>query len=135
MTFAEYSVVYLLTLAVFAVIDAVWLGSIAKDLYKHFLKAKLAKTPHWPSAIVFYLLFITGLVYFAIAPAIEADDISIAAVDGALFGLFTYATYQLTNMATLKGWPQKLVGIDLAWGVTASFTTSILVYVIYVGLN
>lgn len=131
MSFEDFIVIYLIALTVFAILDAIWLSIIAKDLYAHYLKRKLAIPPHWPAAIAFYLLFIVGLVYFAIAPAVEANSPSEAAVGGALYGFFTYITYTLTNLATLKGWPQKLVAIDIAWGTVAGFTTAILTYVIF----
>ena len=135
MTFLDYLIVYLLALAVFSIVDAVWLGSIAKDLYKHHLKKKLALPPNWPAAITFYLLFIAGLVYFAIIPGLDSNNAAAAAVDGALYGFFTYVTYQFTNLATLKNWPTNLVAIDVAWGSVVSFTTATLVYVIYNGLT
>ena len=135
MTFGEFIWLYVLTLVLFALVDALWLGVIAKGLYKHHLKQRLAKPPNWFAAVVFYLLFILGLVYFAVAPALIYENAVDATVDGALYGLFTYATYQLTNWATLKGWPKDLVLVDLAWGVVASLTTATLSYVIFYGFN
>jgi uncharacterized membrane protein len=93
-----------------------WLGFIAKDLYKKYLGGFLSDKVNWTAAIVFYLLFIVGIFYFSILPAIEKNSVAKAILRGALFGFFTYATYDLTNMATLKNWPLQIVFIDIIWG-------------------
>ena len=107
---------YLLTTVVFFVVDMTWLGIIAKGLYKKYLGGFLSDNVNWPAAIIFYLLFIIGIFYFAILPAVEKNSLAKAIVAGALFGFFTYATYDLTNLATLKGWPLPIVFIDIIWG-------------------
>ena len=107
---------YLLTALVFFAIDMVWLGFIAKNLYRKYLGAFLSDTVNWPAAIVFYLLFIGGIFYFAILPAAEKNSLGKAILGGALFGFLAYATYDLTNLATLKNWPLTIVWIDMAWG-------------------
>lgn len=117
---------YLLTAVVFFAIDMVWLGFVAKGLYNKYLGSFLAEQVNWTAAIIFYLLFIVGIFIFAIMPAVEKDSLMKAILLGALFGFFTYATYDLTNLATLKDWPIKIVFVDIIWGavLTASVSAS-----------
>lgn len=107
---------YALTFLVFFIIDMAWLGLIAKDLYKKYLGGFLSDQVNWTAAIVFYLLFIVGVFIFAILPSVEKNSLVSAITLGALFGFFTYATYDLTNLATLKDWPIPIVLIDIVWG-------------------
>jgi uncharacterized membrane protein len=107
---------YALTFVVFFIVDMTWLGFIAKDLYKKYLGGFLSEQVNWTAAVVFYLLFIVGVFIFAIMPAVEKNSVVSAVTLGALFGFFTYATYDLTNLATLKGWPITIVFIDIIWG-------------------
>lgn len=116
MPFYKLVISYLLTTIVFFAVDMVWLGFIAKGLYKKYLGGFLSDNVNWPAAIIFYLLFIIGIFYFAILPAVEKNSLAKAIISGALFGFFTYATYDLTNLATLKDWPLPIVFIDIIWG-------------------
>ena len=116
MPFHKLIISYLLTTVVFFAVDMTWLGLIAKDLYKKYLGSFLSDKVNWPAAIIFYLLFIIGIFYFCILPAVEKNSVVKAIISGALFGVFTYATYDLTNLATLKNWPLTIVFIDIAWG-------------------
>src|SRR6056297_68359 len=102
---------YLLTVPVFFLIDMLWLGVIAKNLYRDKLGSLLADSPNWGAAIIFYLIFIYGIIHFAVLPGIDKDSLRTVAINGALFGAIAYATYDLTNLATLKGWPQSIVPI------------------------
>lgn len=111
-----YLKLYLLTIPIFFAIDLLWLGIIAKDLYQKNLAHLLSPTVNWPAAFLFYLTYIVGIIIFAVRPALLAQSFIKAAVWGALFGFFTYATYDLTNLATLKDWPLKIVVVDIAWG-------------------
>lgn len=115
---------YLLTTLVFFAIDMTWLGFIAKNLYRKYLGEFLSDNVKWTAAIVFYLLFIVGIFYFSILPSVEKNDFSKAVISGALFGLFTYATYDLTNLATLKNWPLNIVFIDIIWGMVLTALVS-----------
>lgn len=117
---------YILTAAVFFAIDMVWLGVIAKNLYRNYLGNFLSSEVNWVAAIVFYLLFVVGILFFAVFPAIEKNSVMQAVLLGALFGFFTYATYDLTNLATLKDWPIQIVVIDILWGMflTGSVSTA-----------
>ena len=116
MPFYKLLISYLLTTLVFFAVDMTWLGLIAKDLYKKYLGSFLSDKVNWPAAMIFYLLFIIGIFYFAILPAVEKNSLAKAIISGALFGFFTYATYDLTNLATLKDWPLPIVFIDIIWG-------------------
>ncbi len=107
---------YLLTAIVFFAIDLTWLGWVAKDLYRKYLGSFLSDQVNWSAAFIFYALFIVGIFIFAILPATDKNSFSHAVIYGALFGFFTYATYDLTNLATLKNWPLTIVFIDIIWG-------------------
>ncbi|MDD4624394.1 MAG: DUF2177 family protein [Bacilli bacterium] len=122
---------YLIALVIFVIIDGIWLGFIAKDLYRKELGHLLASNPNWTAAVIFYLLFLVGLVYFVINPGIEKESIMTVVISGALFGLLTYATYDLTNLATLKEWPLKITIIDLIWGTSLSTIVSTATYYFY----
>ena len=112
-----YVKLYLLTVPVFFAVDLLWLGVIAKNLYQQELSHLLSPSVNWPAAVVFYLVYIVGIILFAVRPALASQSLARAAVGGALFGFFTYATYDLTNRATLRDWPLKLVFVDIVWGV------------------
>lgn len=116
---------YLLTFLVFLWIDLVWLGVVAKNIYGTYLKDFLAPNPNWQAAIWFYAMFIIWIMIFAIYPAVAKDSTSYALIYGALFGFFTYATYDLTNLATLKNWPIEIVFIDIAWGTVLCASVAI----------
>jgi uncharacterized membrane protein len=88
-------------------------------------------TPNWSVAIIFYLLFIIGLIIFAISPAIRNNSWAYALLYGALFGFFTYMTFDLTSWAVLKDWPWKIVIIDILWGIFLSSSVSVITYFIY----
>lgn len=124
MTLIQYLSVYLLSVPVFFLIDMVWLGLIATGFYKSNLGHLMGSSVNWPVAIVFYLLFLVGLLIFAIAPALAQKSLMHAIVFGALFGFFTYATYDLTNWATLKDWPPVVALVDMLWGTVLSATVA-----------
>ena len=113
-------IAYVATLIVFAVVDFIWLGFIAKDWYRNAIGPLMADKPNLAAAVVFYLLYIVGLMYFAVMPAFGADEWQRAALNAALLGLIAYATYDLTNLATLRGWPVSIVVADLVWGTFVS---------------
>ena len=110
----RFLIPYLATLAAFIVIDLVWLRLIAKAFYQRELGELMANPFNLPVAVLFYLIFPIGLVMFAVRPAL--GSISHAGQLGAMFGFFAYATYDLTNLATLKNWSTKLAIVDMAWG-------------------
>ena len=111
----KYIYLYLLTIPIFAVFDLIWLGIIARNFYQSQLGHLLGEV-NWYAAGVFYLLYIAGILVFAVVPALGKQSLMYAAVFGALFGFFTYATYDLTNMATLRDWPLLITVVDIVWG-------------------
>lgn len=127
----NYIKMYIIAFIVFLIIDAIWLGIISKNLYKKELGHLMSKKPNFIAAGLFYLLFLVGLVYFVINPSIINNDLPKLFISSGLFGLITYATYDLTNLATLKDWPLKITIIDLIWGTTLSILVSYLTYLLY----
>lgn len=113
------------TAIAFLIIDLVWLGIVAKGFYRSQL-ADFIGPVVIPAAAAFYILYVIAIVIFAVAPALQSGSWKTAALYGALFGFFAYMTYDLTNLATLKDWPVKLVFVDIAWGtvLTASCATA-----------
>lgn len=107
---------YLITVPIFFIIDIIWLGYVARGFYRNNLAGFLSPNINWKAAIIFYLIYIAGILIFSVIPALEADSLQKAVIWGALFGFFTYATYDLTNMATLNNWPLKIVLFDILWG-------------------
>jgi len=126
MSFSKIIISYFFTMLVFFAIDLVWLGLIAKNLYAKYLGHFLSAEVNWLAAIIFYLLYIAGILVFIVFPAVEKNSLVHAVLYGAFFGLVAYATYDLTNYATLKDWPFAIVVIDLVWGtlLTASVATA-----------
>lgn len=115
---------YFFTSVVFFAIDMVWLGWVAKGFYRKHLGNFLSDQVNWKAALVFYFLFVAGIFLFAILPAIERNSLVRAVILGGLFGFFTYATYDLTNLATLKDWPLTIVFVDITWGVVLTGAVS-----------
>ena len=107
---------YLLTIPVFFAIDMIWLGYAARNFYKTQLHDLLSPEVNWPAAFLFYFIYIVGILFFAVRPGLEAESFFKTCLLGALFGFFTYATYDLTNLATLRNWPITVVIVDIAWG-------------------
>ncbi|MCU1547144.1 MAG: hypothetical protein JWO29_95 [Arthrobacter sp.] len=106
---------FLVVAAAFAVIDAVWLKSTSR-FYRRQLGHLLADKPHLGYAVVFYVLYIIGIVFFALRPALDGGSWLTALGYGAALGTFAYATYDLTNASTLKKWPLPIVVVDILWG-------------------
>ena len=121
---ASHLKLYLTTILAFFAIDMVWLGFIATDFYQAQIGHLLAPEVNWVAAIVFYLLFLFGLLFFAVVPGLQAGSLRQTLVRGALYGLITYATYDLTNQATLKDWPVLVTVADLLWGMSICTITS-----------
>ncbi|MGD9056290.1 MAG: DUF2177 family protein [Desulfobacterales bacterium] len=117
MNIAFYLKLYVLTVPVFFIIDLIWLGVIAKGFYQKNLSFILSPQVNWPAAILFYLLYIAGILIFAVVPALAKNSWQHAMLYGAMFGFFTYMTYELTNLALLKDWPLNIVVVDIIWGV------------------
>ena len=112
----KYLFHFLLTVPVFFAVDIVWLGFIGKPFYQKYIGHLMAEKVNWPAAIIFYLFFIVGILIFAVYPALKIDKVSYAIGYGALFGFFTYMTYEMTNLAVIKDWSWQIVPIDIIWG-------------------
>ncbi len=121
---------YAIALPVFFAIDMVWLGVVAKDFYRAQIGSLLRPDVNWMAAIIFYLIFIGGLVAFVITPAIEKGSWMHALLFGAFFGLVCYATYDLTNLAVAKDWPLLVTIVDLIWGMVLASSVSVITYFI-----
>ncbi len=116
MSISKLIISYALTAVVFFALDMLWLGFLAKGLYRKYLGSFLSEQVNWTAAFIFYFLFIIGIFVFVILPAVQDNSLIKAIGLGAFFGIITYATYDLTNLATLKGWPLPIVFIDITWG-------------------
>jgi uncharacterized membrane protein len=121
---AYYLKLYAITLAGFFAVDMVWLGLVARRFYQQHLGYLLSEKPNWAAAIVFYLLFIAGLLIFVVVPSLQANSWGKLLFLAATFGLITYATYDLTNMATVRDWPWIVTVVDLIWGVVLATVVS-----------
>jgi uncharacterized membrane protein len=121
---------YAIALPVFIVIDALWLGLVAKNFYRDQIGQLMKSEVNWTAAIAFYLIFISGLVVFVITPAIVRGSWIHALLFGALFGLVCYATYDLTNLAIAKNWPLLVTIVDLIWGTVLAAAVSVISYFI-----
>ncbi len=124
---------YAVTFGVFFAIDIFWLGLVAPKFYSSQLGSLMTDQVNWIAALLFYLLYIAALLILIINPAVKAESIKMALLNGALFGLVAYATYDLTNLATLKNWPLLMTVVDLIWGTfitgaTASLATKIILH-------
>ena len=114
---------YLAAALVMGPLDFVWLRTM-DPVYQRAFGAVLAEKPNMLAAIAFYLVYLAGVVTFAIRPALAAGDWKTALAKGALFGFFAYATYDLTNLATLKVWSLKMALLDMAWGAALTGVTA-----------
>lgn len=115
---------YIVTLIVFVVMDAAWLTLVALKMFQSQLGAILRPEPMLGAAVVFYLIYTFGLVTLAVRPAVAARSMAVGATKGAVLGLTAYATFDLTNLAVIKGWTIELAAIDIAWGVVVSTIAS-----------
>ena len=119
---------YLVAAAVFLALDMLWLVLIAEGLYDRYLGDLLADEPNVAAAAVFYAIFVAGLLHFVIRPALAAQSWRRALTDGAGFGLVTYATWDLTSLAVLEGFPPEIVLVDIAWGAVLAASVSTATY-------
>lgn len=114
---------------VFLIFDLFWLLLVSKKMYQHFIGDLMGDVRSWP-AVIFYIIYVVGVTFFVLMPGVEKESISYIVLAGALFGLVCYATYDLTNLATLKNWPVAMTIIDLIWGTLVTTVTSMIVYFI-----
>jgi len=113
---------------VMGVIDLIWLSFVANKFYKSQIGSLLLEKPNMGAAALFYIIYVVGVVVFVLTPALEKNSWQHAAVYGALFGFVAYATYDLTNLATLKGFTTKLVVVDLIWGAVLTGSVATISY-------
>jgi uncharacterized membrane protein len=123
-----YLKLYGATLLAFFAIDMVWLGLVAKNFYRKQLGFLMAPQVNWTAAIVFYLLFIVGILVFVVLPGLKENSLKATVARAVLFGLITYATYDLTNLATVKDWPLLVTVVDLVWGMVLTTLVGIAGY-------
>lgn len=121
----QYFVAYLAATAAFLLIDLIWLGKIAKGFYRDQLEPLLLERFRFGVATAFYLVYVVGIVIFAISPALQSGRWEVALGLGALFGFFAYGTYDMTNLATLKRWPVTITVVDIAWGTALTGTAAL----------
>jgi len=128
MNFQTFFALYAISVPIFFVIDMIWLGFIASNFYRDRLGDLMQI--NWPAAIIFYFVFLLGLIFFAVYPQLDRGW-QLVMLYGGLFGFFTYATYDLTNLATLKDWPLDLVIVDLIWGTVLGASVAVITYFVY----
>lgn len=126
---------YIVALVIFLIIDMLWLTVIAKNLYSKYLGYLMAPNVNFAAAAIFYLIFIVGLLFFVIDPALRMESLPYALFAGLFFGFVTYATYDLTNLATIKDWPITITIIDLIWGSALGAMTSVFSYLFLRAMN
>lgn len=117
---------FIATAICFSALDFIWLGTVAFDFYQSEIGPLLLAEPNWNAGLAFYFMYLLGITYFAVLPSVRTGAVWKGLVNGALFGLMAYGTYDLTNMATLSGWSWTVVAVDMAWGAFATGLTGLL---------
>ena len=130
MTFVKLVSVYGSMALCFLLVDLLWLGVFAKGFYQKQLSHLMAEQVYWPGALMFYFIYIAGILVFAVSPALAVHALSRALLLGALLGFLAYATYELTNWAIIRDWPAGIVALDLAWGTVLTAVTAGVGYVV-----
>lgn len=128
MTFSIFLKLYAVAVAAFLIIDLIWLGVVARSFYQGQMGHLMRANVNWAAAIAFYLIFVSGIVVLVVWPAIERQSLAHAVLLGALLGLVTYAAYDLTNLATLEGFPLTVALVDLMWGTVLCASVSAITY-------
>jgi uncharacterized membrane protein len=124
----KYFLAYGIATVTFFALDMVWLGLVTRSYYRSQMGSLMADSVNWLPAIAFYLLFVAALVNFVIGPALDGGGLGRMILNAALFGLVTYATYDLTGWAVIRNWPVALTFVDLAWGTVLSTMVSLASY-------
>lgn len=128
-------ILFLIAAAVFFSIDMLWLGVVAKKLYRQELGFILSDEVNWMAALIFYAIYLVGVLHFAVIPALKEQSCMTALIQGAALGFLCYATYDLTNMATISKWPLKIVIIDIIWGTFLTASVSVVTYLLAMKLD
>ena len=131
MRLKPFAKLYLIVLPVFFALDMLWLGLLAKDFYDAQIGALLKADVNWTAAVVFYLVFIAGIVHFVLMPAVDKNSLKQAALNGAAFGFVTYATFDLTSLALIRDWPLAITLLDLAWGTVLTASVSLIAFALH----
>lgn len=124
----KYLSLFGITTLIFFAIDMLWIGGIAKNFYREKLSFVFTGDVNWAAALIFYILYIIGILYFVIIPGFTHHDWKLVLFNGAFLGFLCYATYDLTNMATIKQWPLIVVVVDIIWGCVLTASVSIASY-------
>jgi uncharacterized membrane protein len=122
---------FAIALPTFLIIDLIWLGVVARGFYQDQMGPLMKTDVNWTAAFVFYAIFVAGIVLFVVWPAVERESLARALLLGAIFGVVTYATYDLTNLATLEGFPLQMALVDLCWGAVLSCSVSLITYKVW----
>jgi uncharacterized membrane protein len=130
MRFGQLATTYVATLVTFLVLDFAWLGGIARGFYRAQMGHLMRPDVRWLPAFAFYALFVAAILVFVVYPAVERGSLARAATMGAFFGLVTYATYDLTNLAVLEGFRTQLALVDMVWGTVLCTLVSIAGYLV-----
>jgi len=124
----KYVALFLITTLIFFAIDMLWLGVIARNFYREKLAFVFTGEVNWIAAVTFYFIFILGILYFAVIPGFDHHSWKTVLLNGAFLGFLCYATYDLTNMATIKQWPLIVVLVDIAWGTILTGSVAVFSY-------
>jgi len=124
-------ILYVITILTFVIIDALWIGLVARPLYDQYMGQLLVTNIRWLPAIIFYLMFVFGLVVFVLKPAIEDKNYPLTLKRALLYGLVTYGTYDLTSYITIDGFSLMIVVTDILWGITLTTLTTMITYYIF----
>ena len=119
-----YLKLYMATLVAFLTIDMVWLSLMVRRFYGKHLGSMLSPRPIWSVVILFYLLFVCGVLVFVVLPVLQSGSSKRVILLGILYGLITYGTYGLTNLAIIKDWPWIVTVVDICWGIILATTVS-----------
>lgn len=131
----HYLKLYLVALVSYLSLDMVWLGLVADTFYRKHLGFLMTSTPFWLAAIIFYLLFPFGILVFVVVPGLKETSFKTTLFRAALFGLITYSTYDLTNLATVEGWPMIVTVVDIIWGTVLTVAVSLAAFTVGKRLN
>jgi len=127
----QFLKLFAIALPTFLAIDLVWLGIVARPFYRSQLGPLMREDVNWVAAFLFYGIFVAGIVILAVGPAVERESFSQAVILGAVMGLVAYAAYDLTNLATLNGFPTAMAIVDLIWGTVLTGTVSAITYKVW----
>ncbi len=126
----NYIPLFLVALPITFIIDIVWIGLVANRFYKQEMGDMFADPINWVPAVLFYIIYLAGLMFFVVEPALVRHSLMYAVLAGAFFGLVAYATYDLTGLAVIRNWSVLLTVVDLAWGTFLTASVSGVTYLI-----